>query len=112
VADPWTSEADHAYALRAPELRPYIEETIPLLEGMPEQIAIRPVGGKWLEPESRTRRRPLMVSTTMRCSAQSSRGTLRLHGKRARPLERLAKRDDDCPGPTPAAAICIDHRAE
>jgi quinol monooxygenase YgiN len=47
VADLWTSEQEHSDALKAPELRPYIEETIPLLERMPEQIAVRPMGGKW-----------------------------------------------------------------
>lgn len=47
VADLWTSEEEHSEALRAPELRPYIEETIPLLQAMPEQIDVQPVGGKW-----------------------------------------------------------------
>jgi hypothetical protein len=27
-------------------MRPYVEECIPLLEGMPEQIRVRPAGGK------------------------------------------------------------------
>lgn len=46
VVDVWTTEDAHAEALKAPELRPLIEETMPLLEGMPEQIEIRPAGGK------------------------------------------------------------------
>lgn len=47
VTDLWTSEEAHSEALKAPELRPYIEETMPLLEGMPDQIPVQPVGGKW-----------------------------------------------------------------
>jgi quinol monooxygenase YgiN len=46
VADLWTSEEEHAKALEAPEMRRYVEECMPLLEGMPEQITVRPVGGK------------------------------------------------------------------
>jgi quinol monooxygenase YgiN len=46
VVDLWTGAEDHAEALKAPELRPYIDECMPLLEGMPEQIAMRPAGGK------------------------------------------------------------------
>jgi quinol monooxygenase YgiN len=46
VADLWTSEEEHAEALKAPEMRPFVEECIPLLEGMPEQIRILPAGGK------------------------------------------------------------------
>jgi quinol monooxygenase YgiN len=48
VVDLWTSEEAHARALQAPELRPFVEEAKPLLEGMPEQIEILPVGGKGL----------------------------------------------------------------
>jgi quinol monooxygenase YgiN len=48
VADLWTSQEEHAEALTAPELRPFVEEAMPLLEGMPEQMEIRPVGGKGL----------------------------------------------------------------
>ena len=48
VTDLWTSKESHEDALKAPELRPYVEKTMPLLEGMPEQIEIRPVGGKGL----------------------------------------------------------------
>jgi quinol monooxygenase YgiN len=46
VADLWTSEEEHAEALEAPDMRPFVEECMPLLEGMPEQIRVRPVGGK------------------------------------------------------------------
>ena len=48
VADLWTDQEAHTEALQAPELRPFIEKSMPLLEGMPEQIEIRPVGGKGL----------------------------------------------------------------
>ena len=46
VTDLWTSEHEHAEALKVPELRPFVEESMQLLEGMPEQIQLRPVGGK------------------------------------------------------------------
>jgi quinol monooxygenase YgiN len=45
VTDLWTSKDLHRQALQAPELRGYIDKAIPLLEGMPEQTEIRPVGG-------------------------------------------------------------------
>jgi quinol monooxygenase YgiN len=48
IVDLWTSQEEHADALKAPELRPFVEKAMPLLEGMPEQIEIRPVGGKGL----------------------------------------------------------------
>jgi quinol monooxygenase YgiN len=48
VTDLWTSQEEHATALKDPELRPFVEQAMPLLEGMPEQIEIRPVGGKGL----------------------------------------------------------------
>ena len=48
VADLWTDQEAHTAALQTPELRPFIEKSMPLLEGMPEQIEIRPVGGKGL----------------------------------------------------------------
>jgi quinol monooxygenase YgiN len=48
VIDFWTSQEAHADALKAPELRPFVEQAMPLLEGMPEQIEVRPVGGKGL----------------------------------------------------------------
>jgi quinol monooxygenase YgiN len=46
VVDLWTSAESHAKALEAPELRPYVTECMPLLEGMPEQIPVQPAGGK------------------------------------------------------------------
>jgi quinol monooxygenase YgiN len=46
VADLWTSEEEHAEALKAPEMRPFVEQCMPLLEGMPEQIRVLQVGGK------------------------------------------------------------------
>jgi quinol monooxygenase YgiN len=48
VVDLWATQEDHAEALKAPELRPFVERAIPLLEGMPQQIALRPAGGKGL----------------------------------------------------------------
>jgi quinol monooxygenase YgiN len=48
VIDRWTSKEEHERALQAPELRPFVEQAMPLLVGMPEQIEIRPVGGKGL----------------------------------------------------------------
>jgi quinol monooxygenase YgiN len=48
VIDLWSSQEEHAAALKAPELRPFVEKARPLLEGMPEQIEIRPIGGKGL----------------------------------------------------------------
>jgi quinol monooxygenase YgiN len=46
VADLWTSEEEHAEALTVPEMRRFVEECMPLLEGMPEQIRVLPAGGK------------------------------------------------------------------
>lgn len=46
VTDLWTSEQEHLEALGQPEFRPFIDEAVPLLVGMPEQIKIRAVGGK------------------------------------------------------------------
>jgi quinol monooxygenase YgiN len=46
VADLWTSEEAHAEALRAAEMRPFVEECMPLLEGAPEQLRMLPAGGK------------------------------------------------------------------
>jgi quinol monooxygenase YgiN len=46
VTDLWTSKQEHQAALARPELRPYIDQAMPLLTGMPEQIEVRPVGGK------------------------------------------------------------------
>ena len=48
VIDLWTSQEAHAEALKAPQLRPFVEQAMPLLEGAPEQLEVRPVGGKGL----------------------------------------------------------------
>lgn len=48
VTDLWTTQKAHEEALQDPGLRPFVEKSLPLLEGMPEQIEIRPVGGKGL----------------------------------------------------------------
>jgi quinol monooxygenase YgiN len=48
VTDLWTSQEEHAEALTAPALRPFVEQAMPLLDRMPEQIELRPVGGKGL----------------------------------------------------------------
>jgi quinol monooxygenase YgiN len=48
VVDLWTDQEAHTEALKAPELQPFVKQAIPLLEGMPEQIGVRPVGGKGL----------------------------------------------------------------
>jgi quinol monooxygenase YgiN len=52
VIDLWSSREEHELALKAPELRPFVEKAIPLLQGMPEQTEIRPVGGKGLPAQS------------------------------------------------------------
>ncbi|HEV8191869.1 MAG TPA: antibiotic biosynthesis monooxygenase [Ktedonobacterales bacterium] len=48
VEDVWTSKEAHTAALAQPELRSFIARTIPLLEGMPEQVEVVPAGGKGL----------------------------------------------------------------
>ena len=50
VTDLWTSEQEHARALARPELEPFIDEALQLLAGPPEQMKIRPVGGKGHKP--------------------------------------------------------------
>jgi quinol monooxygenase YgiN len=52
VIDLWSSQEEHAVALKAPELRPFVEKAMPLLEGMPEQIELRAIGGKGLSATS------------------------------------------------------------
>lgn len=49
VVDVWTTQEAHEKALKAPAMRPFVERAMPLLEGMPEQIEIRPRGGKGLQ---------------------------------------------------------------
>jgi quinol monooxygenase YgiN len=46
VIDLWTSQDEHTQALQDPTLQPHIAETMPLLEGMPEQMEAHPRGGK------------------------------------------------------------------
>lgn len=46
VEDAWTDKEDHEKALKTPEMAAYIKKCMPLLEGMPEQIAVEYVGGK------------------------------------------------------------------
>jgi quinol monooxygenase YgiN len=53
VIDRWLSQDEHERALKQPELRPFVEESLPPLVGMPEQIKIRPVGGKGLSLQAR-----------------------------------------------------------
>lgn len=48
VVDLWTTEEEHTEALQAPELQPYIAETMPLLEETPQQIEVQARGGKGL----------------------------------------------------------------
>jgi quinol monooxygenase YgiN len=50
VTDLWTSEEEHTAAMAQPEMRPYVDEAMPLLEGMPEQLPVQAVGGKGLQP--------------------------------------------------------------
>lgn len=45
VTDLWTSKERHETALKTPELRPFVEKAISLLEGMPEQTDFMPVSG-------------------------------------------------------------------
>ena len=45
VTDLWKTKQKHQKAMQAPELRPFIDKAMPLLEGMPEQIETKPVGG-------------------------------------------------------------------
>ncbi|MGY0236606.1 putative quinol monooxygenase [Longispora urticae] len=55
VQDLWAGREEHEAFLSRPELRPFIDRTVPLLEGAPEQVEIRPVGGAGasLPPELR-----------------------------------------------------------
>jgi quinol monooxygenase YgiN len=48
VEDLWTSKEEHTAALTRPEVRPLVAQALPLLEGMPEQREVAPVGGKGL----------------------------------------------------------------
>ena len=48
VEDLWTSKEEHTAALARQEVRPFVAHALPLLEGMPEQIEVAPMGGKGL----------------------------------------------------------------
>lgn len=48
VEDVWKNKEDHTAALAKPQLKPYIEKTILLLEGMPQQHEVHFAGGKGL----------------------------------------------------------------
>ena len=48
VQDLWTSKEEHTAALAKPEERSFVAQALPLLEGMPEQREVAPVGGKGL----------------------------------------------------------------
>ena len=45
VVDLWATKEAHEAALQQPELRPFVERAMPLLEGMPEQTELEPAGG-------------------------------------------------------------------
>jgi quinol monooxygenase YgiN len=45
VQDIWTDREAHDRAMAGPEMREGIEAAIPLLEGVPEQHEVTPVGG-------------------------------------------------------------------
>lgn len=46
VQDIWTDQASHKEAMSDEAMQEYVKQAMPLLEGMPEQIAIEPAGGK------------------------------------------------------------------
>ena len=48
VEDLWTNKEEHTTAMASLEMRSFITQTIPLLDGMPEQIEVELVGGKGL----------------------------------------------------------------
>ena len=48
IEDVWTSKDNHAAAMSTPQMRAYIDESLPLLVKMPEQIEIVFAGGKGL----------------------------------------------------------------
>jgi quinol monooxygenase YgiN len=50
VTEVWRSQADHDDSLSLPDAQPFIEQTLPLMHGRPEQIETRPLGGKGLTP--------------------------------------------------------------
>src|ERR1700756_222944 len=46
VQDIWLNETAHTSAMQDEEMQSYVRQSIPLLEGTPEQTKIIPVGGK------------------------------------------------------------------
>ena len=46
VEDVWTDESAHEQAMADPAMQEYVQRAIPLLEGLPEQHRVMPVGGK------------------------------------------------------------------
>lgn len=48
VEDAWTNQGDHTAAMNTSEMRPFIATCMSLLAGMPQQIAVKYVGGKGL----------------------------------------------------------------
>lgn len=48
VQDIWTGEKAHQAAMANENMKQYIQKSMPLLDGMPEQIEIEAVGGKHL----------------------------------------------------------------
>jgi hypothetical protein len=62
VVDLWTSEEEHAEALK---MRPFVGDCMPLLESMPEEIKVLPIGGKHrvAEPAEERPRRPSLVGS-------------------------------------------------
>jgi quinol monooxygenase YgiN len=49
VEDVWTNKEDHVAAMSSLEMRPFIAQCMPLLEGIPEQAEVELVGGKGVE---------------------------------------------------------------
>lgn len=46
MGDLWTSKDAHTLAMARPEMRPFVAQAMPLLEGVPKQIEIELAGGK------------------------------------------------------------------
>ncbi len=47
VQDVWTSQEAHAEAMSDSTMKQYVEQAMPLLDGMPQQIEIELAGGKY-----------------------------------------------------------------
>jgi len=46
IQDVWTDEPSHEIAMKNETMQQYIKQAMPLLTGMPEQIAVDSAGGK------------------------------------------------------------------